>query len=153
MASDEHHGIGHIAPLRILFGTGAALMFLTWLTVAVTKVDLGDANIYIALGIALVKAILVCLFFMHLRWDRPVNTITCVGSVCFVLLFIAFALTDTNEYEADRIEGDGPAVVEKISSVQAELAAAAAAISAGDDAAETSDDASSADGESAGAPH
>ena len=92
------HGVGHVVPYKALIATGGGLLVLTWLTVAATKVDLGDGNIYIALGIAVVKASLVALFFMHLRWDRPFNAFIFVASISFVALFISFALTDTLEY-------------------------------------------------------
>ena len=71
----DHHGVGHIVPYRILVATGGALFVLTWVTVAVARVNLGEANIFVALAIAAFKASLVALFFMHLRWDRPFNTL------------------------------------------------------------------------------
>ena len=78
--------------------TAVVLFFLTWLTVFVVNIDLGDANIYIAMGIAVVKATFVALYFMHLRWDRQVNSIVFVGSLAAVALFIALAMTDSSEY-------------------------------------------------------
>ena len=66
---DGNSGFAHPAPLRMLMLTFFMLAFLTWLTVAVVNVDLGDANIYIALGIAVVKSTFVALYFMHLKWD------------------------------------------------------------------------------------
>ena len=91
-----------MAPLRILIGTGVALLFLTWVTVFVAKFDMGEMNIYVALSVAVVKATLVAMFFMHLRWDRPFNTLVFIGSLVFVMLFIAIALTDTAEYKIDQ---------------------------------------------------
>ena len=114
---DEHHGVGHVAPLRYILGTGIALLFLTWVTVAVARVDLGEANIFIALAVAIVKAGLVMAFFMHLRWDRPFNTLVCIGSIAFVALMISFLMLDSSEYQSDVIQGDGPAVVQKIAEV------------------------------------
>ena len=46
----------HVVSPKILIGVFAALMILTILTVAAIKVDLGAMNIWIALGIAVVKA-------------------------------------------------------------------------------------------------
>lgn len=112
---DEHHqGIGHVAPLRALLGTGVALLILTWVTVVVAKVDLGEMNIFLALGVAVLKATLVALFFMHLRWDRPFNAIVFVGSLAFVMLFIALALVDTAEYQVERDPGDAPLVIQQL---------------------------------------
>jgi len=107
-----HENPGHIVPNRILIPTGIALLFLTLVTVLVAKVHLGEANIYVAMGIAVLKASLVALFFMHLRWDRPFNQIVFVGSLFFVALFIAFVMADTAEYQEDLLPGDAPAVIE-----------------------------------------
>jgi cytochrome c oxidase subunit 4 len=108
------HGVGHVAPLRALIGTGLALLVLTWITVAVSKVHLGEANIYVALGIAVIKGTLVALFFMHLRWDRPFNGIILVTSLVFVALFLAFTMADTREYRGRLDPGDAKAVVAEL---------------------------------------
>ena len=99
--ADAHHGVGHIVPIKYLALVAGALLVLTWLTVAVMAIDLGEANIYIALAIAVVKASLVMLFFMHLWWDRAFNLLVIITSIIAVVLFIAFALTDSHEYQAD----------------------------------------------------
>lgn len=98
----DHDRIGHVAPLRMLILTAVLLFILTWLTVFVVNFDFGEANIYIALGIAVVKAALVGLYFMHLRWDRPFNAMVCIGSIAGVALFVAISMTDTSQY-ADQI--------------------------------------------------
>ena len=72
---------GHVVPLRLLVGVLVALLFLTVVTVAVTYVDLGPVNLVVALLIALVKASLVLLVFMHLRWDRPFNAVVLITSL------------------------------------------------------------------------
>ena len=117
-ADHDDHGVGHIVPVRVLVATGLALLVLTWTTVAVAGFDLGEGNIYVALGVAVVKATLVALFFMHLRWDRPFNGILFVGSVAFVALFLALAITDSSEYQKDLLEGDATAVVNKLAELE-----------------------------------
>jgi len=117
--SDDHGNPGHIVPNRILIVTGIGLLILTWITVAVAKIDLGEANIYVALAIAVLKGSLVALFFMHLRWDRPFNQILFVGSLCFVALFMGLAMTDTAEYQDDLIPGDAPKVIEALAEAEA----------------------------------
>ena len=52
-----------------------ALLILTGLTIGAAFIDLGSGNVVVALGIASIKASLVALFFMHLRWEKPVNSI------------------------------------------------------------------------------
>jgi cytochrome c oxidase subunit 4 len=105
-AHDSHHDeIAHVTPVRLLIGVWGALMVLTIITVAVTSVDFGArVNLVVAMGIATVKAGLVVTYFMHLRWDRPFNTLVFLGSLLFVSLFISMTLFDKSEYEPDITE-------------------------------------------------
>ena len=101
----EHDGIAHVTPVRLLLGVWGALMVLTIITVAVTTVDFGPRiNLVVAMAIATVKAGLVVTYFMHLRWDRPFNTLVFLGSLLFVSLFISMTLFDKSEYEPDITE-------------------------------------------------
>lgn len=93
------HDPGHAVSPRVLLSVFAALMVLTVITVAVTLVDLGSMNIVVALGVAVLKASLVALYFMHLRWDSPFNGIVLVASMFFVALFMGLAILDTREYK------------------------------------------------------
>ena len=61
----EHHSEHHVVPLKIYFLIFFALMIGTILTVAAAYVNMGFMNTPVALIIALVKASLVILFFMH----------------------------------------------------------------------------------------
>lgn len=123
------HGVGHVVPIKLLVAVGIALLIFTWLTVAATYIDLKEMNIYIALAIAVIKASLVALFFMHLRWDRPFNAFIFVASVAFVALFIGAALSDTREYAPDieqyRVTelqgGDAPAAQTKLNETASNL--------------------------------
>jgi cytochrome c oxidase subunit IV len=96
---NDDHGIGHITPIPLLLGIFALLIVFTVLTVAVTYVDLGAANIWIALGVAVVKAGLVALYFMHLRYDSPFNGLILVSAFLFLAIFIGVSLMDTGEYQ------------------------------------------------------
>ena len=127
----EHHGIGHIVPPRILITTAVGLLILTFITVKVAAIDfaaldLKELNIFIALGIAVLKASLVCLFFMHLRWDRPFNAFVLVTSLTLVGLFISFAMTDSSEYQHEIIKGEPPLVQTKLSALPKAVADAEA---------------------------
>jgi cytochrome c oxidase subunit 4 len=114
MASHTHEGQAHVhaVPLKILIGVWALLVFLTWLTVSITKIDLGSANIVVALTIAVIKSTFVALYFMHLKYDKPFNSIIFVSATLFVVLFITLALLDTKEYHGDLIPGYAPAIEE-----------------------------------------
>ena len=96
---DPHPVVGHMTPTVLMLTILTALLFLTWVTVAVSYIDLGSLNIMVAMGVATIKAILVSLYFMHLRWDRPFNAIILVGSFLFLGIFLGFALLDTGEYK------------------------------------------------------
>jgi cytochrome c oxidase subunit 4 len=97
-----HAEIGHPVPMKVLAGTLAALLLLTVITVGATWVDFGAvANLWIALIIATIKAILVALFFMHLAYDRPFNAVVLAAALFFVLLFVCFTLMDTRAYQDD----------------------------------------------------
>lgn len=91
----EHHSVSW----QLLTVVFLALMVLTVLTVAAINVDLGPLNIVVALGIALVKAILVVLIFMHIWWDRAFHGLLIAASLGFVALFIGFTMIDTWQYE------------------------------------------------------
>ena len=94
-----HHG-PHISSRFLLLGVVGALLVLTVLTVGVTAVDLGSqGNFIVAMIIATVKAALVMLFFMHLAWDKKFNVVVFTSSFLFVMLFLAMALLDRQEYQ------------------------------------------------------
>jgi cytochrome c oxidase subunit 4 len=108
MSHAEDHGVGHIVPLRLLFGVLGILLFLTFVTVAVTWVDLGELNLVVALLIAVVKATFVALYFMHLRWDRPFNAIVLITALSLVALFVFLSLLDSVQYQPSVIPGYAP---------------------------------------------
>ncbi|MFZ4749868.1 MAG: cytochrome C oxidase subunit IV family protein [Phycisphaerales bacterium] len=103
---EGHPLVGHLVPYSTLFATGGALLVLTVITVAARYVDLGEANIYLAIGIAVVKATLVSLFFMHLRWDRPFNLMVLVGSMLFVVLMMVFCMMDVGQNMVSENKGN-----------------------------------------------
>jgi cytochrome c oxidase subunit IV len=97
---NDHHGLAHTASLKVLLGTGGALLFLTVITVAATKVDFGSGiNLAIAMAIACVKATLVVLFFMHLKYDKIFHSVIFVGAVATAGLFVGFAMMDSGQYQ------------------------------------------------------
>lgn len=96
------HKVGHHVPLGVLAATLVALLALTAITVGVTRVawlDFGPTvNLWIALAIATVKATLVALYFMHLRYDRPFNAVILIAALLFVMLFVGLAMMDSRAY-------------------------------------------------------
>jgi len=108
--AEGHPLVGHLVPISTLVGTAAALIVLTVITVAVRYIDVGEFNIHIAIGIAVIKAALVAAFFMHLRWDRPFNLLIFVACVLFVVLMLSFCVMDTQQYKNLQFKGNPPAV-------------------------------------------
>jgi len=84
---DDGHGeLGHILPFSVYRNSFLALIALTIITVLISRFDFGSFNFVIAMLIASVKAGIVALFFMHLRYESPVIW-ACLG-VPVILLFI-----------------------------------------------------------------
>ena len=129
-STHEHGAVGHIVPIRLLVATCAVLLVLTGITVWVAKFDfdaihVSEANILIAMGVATVKATLVCLIFMHLRWDRSFIGFFFLSSVIFVMLFISFALIDTHENAPAVIPGNSKVIQQQLDAIDAAQAAQA----------------------------
>lgn len=99
--ADAHHGPGgghhdHVVPMWILVAVITALLILTVVTVGVA---MATPNVFLAVFIATIKASLVAMFFMHLYWDKPFNTVVLLLSVGFLALFLWFAMLDTGQYQ------------------------------------------------------
>jgi len=99
-AAAPEHGT-HVMPPAVLLGTAAALMALTVLTVATSRIDLGEWNVVLALAIACTKAALVALFFMHLKYENRFQLVVLASAVLFAALFVAFVVFDTVQYQPD----------------------------------------------------
>jgi cytochrome c oxidase subunit 4 len=100
----------HVVSLPILVGVFVSLIGFTVLTVAATKIDLGAGNLWVAILIAGIKATLVALYFMHLRYDRPFHGFIFLGGILFVVLFIGLALMDTQAYDPALIPDYAPGI-------------------------------------------
>ncbi|TVS13821.1 MAG: hypothetical protein EA424_20870 [Planctomycetaceae bacterium] len=107
-SQDEHHGIGHVIPAPVLIAVFLALIVLTVITVAASYLPLGEFEIWVAMGIATAKAALVAAYFMHLRYDNPLNAILFIFCLLFVALFVGFVLMDADQYRSDLIEMHSP---------------------------------------------
>lgn len=103
-AGGQDHGVGHVLPVSLLVKVWGALVVMTLVTVGMAQVDLGIGNVVIALMIATVKATIVALFFMHLRWDKKFHALIIIASMFFALLFIFYVLMDTWIYQSSMHE-------------------------------------------------
>ena len=94
---------GHVAPIKLYLTIFAALMVGTALTVMVAAVDFGAMNNVVMLGIAITKALLVILFFMHVRWSTRLTWV--VAGAGFFWLLILFTLTMSDYMTRGWIQG------------------------------------------------
>jgi cytochrome c oxidase subunit 4 len=83
-----------IVPRHVYYCVFAALIALTGLTVGVSLIDLGPLNLIVAIGIAVSKALLVMLFFMHLRYSSHLNWIIAAAGVIWLGHLILFTMSD-----------------------------------------------------------
>lgn len=112
-AHGHHHKpdhVPHVTPLATYLKTFGALMVLTIITVAVSRVDLGTTvNLIIALLIATMKASIVAAIFMHLKSDHKFHSIIFASSIIFLFIFVVFTSFDLMERgKAELIERDRP---------------------------------------------
>jgi cytochrome c oxidase subunit 4 len=90
MGDPGHHGPSR----RTYLGIFAALAVLTVVTVRVAFLDLGVLNSVVMLGVAVTKATLVVLYFMHVRYGPRLNLALALSGVAFLALLIALTLSD-----------------------------------------------------------
>jgi len=84
----------HVTPKRTYFVIWAALLVLTYATVAVSRIDLGRLNTIAALTIAVSKALLVVLYFMHVRYSTRLTKLVVVGGFMWLALMIGLTMVD-----------------------------------------------------------
>ena len=99
--SGDGHGFAHPASLPVLYTVFLCLVALTILTVVANGWPLGGFDIWVALGIASVKSLLVALFFMHMYWEKPLNAVIFISPFLFAALFVGMTLMDTVGYRDD----------------------------------------------------
>lgn len=84
----------HIVPLKIYLTIFGCLLVGTALTVWVAFQDLGWLNTPIALTIAVCKATLVVMFFMHVRWSSKLVWVYAAAGFVWLLLLFVFTFCD-----------------------------------------------------------
>ena len=84
----------HIVSRKIYFAVFGALIVLTGLTVVVAEQDLHRLNVVVALAIAVLKATLVTLFFMHIKYSKRLTQLVVVAGFLWLLILIGLTLSD-----------------------------------------------------------
>ncbi len=84
----------HIVPPRVYYAIFGSLMVLTGLTVAAAFVDLKVLNTVVALTIAIVKATLVVLFFMHVKYSTRLTWVVAASGVVWLAIMFSITFAD-----------------------------------------------------------
>ena len=93
----------HVVEKSLYYWVFFALIVGTGLTVVAAEVDLGVFNNIVMLAIACTKALLVILFFMHVRWGTRLTWVVVASG--FFWLLILFSLTMTDYMSRGWVEG------------------------------------------------
>jgi cytochrome c oxidase subunit 4 len=84
----------HVTPKSHLFAVFAALMVLTVLTVLVSRVNLGNFNLPVAMAVAVTKASLVILIFMEVKYSPKIVQVTAAMGFLFLFILVFYTMTD-----------------------------------------------------------
>ena len=84
----------HVPSLKLYFTVFGILMVGTALTVLVAFYDLGPLNNIVMLTIAIVKALFVVLYFMHVRWSSRLTWVVVASGFFWLLIMFTFTMTD-----------------------------------------------------------
>jgi cytochrome c oxidase subunit 4 len=84
----------HILPPRTYYTIYIVLLVCTYLTWQVAYFDLGPMNTIAALAIAVFKAVLVVLFFMHVKYSTRLTWAVVAGSIFWLGILLALTLSD-----------------------------------------------------------
>jgi cytochrome c oxidase subunit 4 len=84
----------HIFEYKTLFFVLLALLGLTCVTLGASYIDLGRFNVWVALGIASIKASLVLMVFMHLKFEGRLVIFSFLSTIFFLAIMIGFTFWD-----------------------------------------------------------
>ena len=96
MSADGHH----IMPMKTYNVVFISLLFLTAFTVLVAQFDFGAMNTLIAMLVATVKATLVGMYFMHLKYEDRTFAVCLLAGVFFLIVMFAFIAVDVGSRAA-----------------------------------------------------
>jgi cytochrome c oxidase subunit IV len=79
---------------NVYYAVFAALLVLTFITIQVASIDLGPLNTIVALTIAVCKALLVALYFMHVRYSSQLTWVVAGGGLFWLGILIILTMSD-----------------------------------------------------------
>ena len=85
---------GHVSPKSVYYSIFGALMALTAITVFAAFVNLGNLNFPVAMAIATIKATLVVLFFMHVKYSSHLTKLVVATSLFFLVILLSETFMD-----------------------------------------------------------
>jgi cytochrome c oxidase subunit 4 len=90
----SEHTEHHIVSPKVYITIALSLLVFTGITAGVSYIDLGVLNPVIALAIAVFKAMLVVLFFMHLKYSTKLTKLTAISGIFIFLGLIGMVMAD-----------------------------------------------------------
>lgn len=84
----------HVPSVKMCLSVFFSLLILTAITVWVAGVDLGAANTFVALAVAITKGSLVVLFFMGVRWNTPLTKTVAISGFLWLLILFGMTMND-----------------------------------------------------------
>jgi cytochrome c oxidase subunit 4 len=98
MSENSEHGSAghtdHIVPVRVYILVFLTLIVMTWVTAFVSTIDLGRMNVFVALSIAIFKASLVILFFMHVKYGTRLTKFIVLAGLYWLILLLFIVMMD-----------------------------------------------------------
>jgi cytochrome c oxidase subunit IV len=84
----------HISAVQTNIGVFGALNVLLFATVGAAYLPIGNGHFLIAMALATVKAVLIVMYFMHVKYSHRLTAMICAASVLWLGIMIALILTD-----------------------------------------------------------
>jgi len=84
----------HVVPVKVYLAVFVTLLVMTAATTAISGIDLGPWNTVVALAIAVFKASLVVLFFMHARYSPKLTRVVIFGGIFWLAIMLTITFSD-----------------------------------------------------------
>ncbi len=84
----------HVVPVKVYVAVFVTLLVMTAATTAISGINLGPWNTVVALGIAVIKAALVVLFFMHARYSPRLTHMVILAGLFWLALLLLITFSD-----------------------------------------------------------
>ncbi len=84
----------HITPISVYVKVFALLVVLLFVTVGVSYLHLGILNLAVAMAVAIVKAVFVILYFMHLKDSSKLTQVWAMAGVIFLFTLFVLSMSD-----------------------------------------------------------